>query len=189
MEGSGMKSIRPDLSKTCAEEPSKGHNRWHPDIPPAVEIAPGEELELDTRDTMDGQITPRSKSSDLKGLQTGRVHPLTGPVHVRGAEPGDLLEVELREMRPGSFGFTTIAPGFGLLRDLFDGHFLAKWTIKDGCAISAELPGVRIPDGSFFGVMGVAPSRLLRQEILLREEGLRRRGGMVLPPDPVGAVP
>ena len=63
------------------------------------------------------------------------------------------------------------------------------WNISDGYAESPDLPGVRIPGAPFMGTIGVAPSRKLRQEILLREEELRRRGGAVLGPEPDGAVP
>ena len=61
--------------------------------------------------------------------------------------------------------------------------------MRDGFAQSAQLPGVRIPEASFMGTIGVAPSRALRQEILLREDELLRRGGAVVGPTPAGAVP
>ena len=80
-------------------------------------------------------------------------------------------------------------PGFGFLRDAFPEPYIAKWTIKDGFAESADLPGVRIPDGSFVGVIGVAPSKELRETIQRREASLLGRGGMVLPPEKQGAVP
>ena len=117
------------------------------------------------------------------------VHPLTGPVFVAGAAPGDLLEVEIRDMKPAAFAYTVQVPGFGFLRDAFPDPYIAKWTIKDGFAESAELPGVRIPDGSFVGVIGVAPSKELRETARRREADLAGRGGMALPPEPQGAVP
>jgi formamidase len=60
------------------------------------------------------------------------VHPLTGPVYINGAEPGDILEVEIVEVEPDSFGFTIQVPGFGFLRDEFPDPYIAKWTIADG---------------------------------------------------------
>ncbi len=184
-----MKSIELDYSKNCAGEPTKGHNRWHPDIPPAVEAEPGEEVVLQTRNAIDGGVTPTSRNEDLLNIDLGLVHPLTGPVYVQGAEPGDLLEVNILNIESASWGFTTIIPGFGFLRDVFLDPYVVHWNISDGYAESPQLPGVRVLGAPFMGTIGVAPSRQLRQEILLREEELRRRGGAVLGPDPHGAVP
>ena len=184
-----MKSIELDYTKRCADEPTKGHNRWHPDIPPALEVEPGEEVVLQTRNAFDGGVTPNSRADDLRNVNLSLVHPLTGPVYVQGAEPGDLLEVNILNIEPARWGFTTIIPGFGFLRDLFLEPFVVHWNISDGYAESPDLPGVRIPGAPFMGTIGVAPSRRLRQEILLREEELRRRGGAVLGPEPNGAVP
>jgi len=184
-----LKSIELDYSKNCAGEPTKGHNRWHPDIPPALEVEPGEEVVLQTRNAIDGGVTPTSEPKDILNIDLGLVHPLTGPVYVQGAEPGDLLEVNILHIEPASWGFTTIIPNFGFLRDVFLDPYVVHWNISDGYAESPQLPGVRVPGAPFMGTIGVAPSRLLRQEILLREEELRRRGGAVLGPDPNGAVP
>jgi formamidase len=184
-----VKSITVDRGKRLADEPEKGHNRWHEAIPPVVEVAPGEEVEIETRDAFDGQITEATSADDLRRCDLNRVHPLTGPVFVTGAAAGDLLEVEICDMKPASFGYTVQVPGFGFLRDAFPEPYIAKWTIRDGFAESADLPGVRIPDGSFVGVIGVAPSKELRETIQRREANLLGRGGMVLPPEKQGAVP
>ncbi len=184
-----MKSIELDYTKRCRDEPAKGHNRWHPDIPPALEASPGEEVILQTRHAFDGQVTPNSVADDILGADLNLVHPLTGPVFVTGAEPGDLLEVNILGIEPASWGFTTIIPGFGFLRDIFLEPYIVHWNISDGFAESPGLPGVRVPGAPFMGTIGVAPSRQLRQEILLREDELRRRGGAVLGPEPSGAVP
>ena len=184
-----MKSIELDYSRPCAAEPHKGHNRWHPDIPPALYADPGEEVSLQTRHAFDGQITPSTRPADLLQTDLGLVHPLTGPVYVNGAEPGDLLETHIRGIEPAAWGFTTILPGFGFLRDRFTEPYIVHWRMEGGYATAEQLPGVRVPEASFMGTIGVAPSRELRQEILLREDELRRRGGMVVGPTPAGAVP
>ena len=184
-----MKSIELDYTKRCGDEPTKGHNRWHPDIPPAVEVDPGEEVVIQTRNAFDGGITPGSSADALRNVNLNVVHPLTGPVFVKGAEPGDLLEVDIMEVAPAKWGFTCIIPGFGFLRDLFTEPFLVHWNIGDGYAESPQLPGVRVPGAPFMGTIGVAPSRKLRQEILLREDELLRRNGFVLGPNPTDAVP
>jgi formamidase len=172
-----------------AEQSGKGHNRWHPDIAPAVRIAAGSQVELQTLDGLDGQINENTTKEDLPAIDMGRVHPLTGPVYVEGAEPGDLLAVKIEEIVPADRGFTMIMPGFGFLRDVFTEPFLVHWQMSGGFASSEQLPGVRIPGAPFMGVMGVAPSAELLNRIVAREADLLRRGGMVLPPDAASAVP
>ena len=129
-----MKSITVDYGKRLAQEPEKGHNRWHEAIAPVVEVAFGEEVEIQTRDAFDGQITTATTAEDLRRCDLNLVHPLTGPVFVAGAAPGDLLEVEIRDMKPAQFAYTVQVPGFGFLRDSFPEPYIAKWTIKDGFA-------------------------------------------------------
>jgi formamidase len=178
-----------DRSKPLAEQPSVGHNRWHPDIPPVVHAEPGDRVILETLDALDGQITPTSTATDVGGVNLDGVHPLTGPVYVNGAEPGDLLEIRIVDVEPAEFGFTVQVPGFGFLRDEFPDPFIVRWQIADGYATSADLPGVRIPGASFPGTIGLAPSHELMERVTAREQRLLERGGMVLPPSPAGAVP
>jgi formamidase len=184
-----LKTIEVDYTKRCADEPTKGHNRWHSDIPPAVEADPGEEVVMQTRNALDGEITPSSRPDDLRNVNLNLVHPLTGPVYVKGAEAGDLLEVNILSIESARWGFTSIIPGFGFLRDVFLDPYVVHWDINNSHAESQQLPGVRVPGAPFMGTIGIAPSRGLRQEILLREDELRRRGGAVLGPEPSGAVP
>lgn len=184
-----MKSIEIDRSKRLRDEPRKGHNRWHPDIEPVLEIAPGEELVLETRDAADCQIQPGMTVAELAGLDRKVAHPLTGPVYVQGAEPGDLLEVEHLDIAPESYGWTRIIPGLGFLRDLFREPFIVHWNLADGWATSAQLPGVRIPEGSFMGTTGVAPCRAQLEAWTRREADLVARGGIAAPPDAEDAVP
>jgi formamidase len=181
--------VRIDRAKTLAEEPQTGHNRWHEAIPPVVTVAPGDRVILECRDALDGQFSPTSTVEDVAKADLMPVHPLTGPVAVEGAEPGDLLEVRIEEIRPEPFGFTTQIPGFGFLRDVFTTPHIVRWKIADGWATSDDLPGVRIPGAPFMGVIGVAPSAELRATLTAREAEVASRGGAALPPDPIAAVP
>lgn len=181
--------VKIDRSKSLAQEPSSGHNRWHEDIPPIVKVEPGDQVVLPTRDALDGQLTPASTAEDVGRVDLGPAHALTGPVYVEGAEPGDLLEVKISAIEPERFGFTMQAPGFGFLRDLYPEPHLVRWEIHGGFAESRDLPGVRVPGAPFMGVIGVAPSRQLRETARAREAELAARGGVALPPDPAGAVP
>ena len=184
-----MKSIEIDRKKPLREQPSTGHNRLHPDVPPIVEVDEGEEVVLETRDGVDGQLGPGTTPAGMASMDAGAVHPLTGPVLVKGARPGDLLEVEFVDILPQPHAFTAIVPGLGFLRDIYTTPYIAHWKIADGWATSAELPGVRIPGAPFMGVSGVAPSRDQVKAWAKREQELLSRGGLVMAPDPAGAVP
>src|ERR671914_705727 len=184
-----MKSVEIDRSKRLKEEPHKGHNRWHPDIPPILEVDPDEEVVLETRDASDSQIKPGMTVADLEHLDTKVAHPLTGPVYIKGAKPGDLLEIEYLDIIAQPYGWTRNRPGAGFLRDLFPNPYLAHWEIKDGWATSPQLPGVRIINGSFMGTAGIAPSGAQLEEWTRREAELVKRGGTAFPPDPQDAVP
>jgi formamidase len=181
--------VRLDPHLPLFQQADKGHNRWHPDIAPIVRIAPGSVVELDTLDGLDGQIGPQTKNEDLASIDLGRVHPMTGPVYVEGAEPGDLLAVKIEAITTAERGFTCIMPGFGFLRDLFPKPFVVHWEMRGGFARSNELPRVRVPGAPFMGVMGVAPSHELLRRIVAREAELAQRGGMAMPPEPAGALP
>lgn len=184
-----MKEIRIDRSKCLAQEPHLGHNRYHPDIEPILEVAEGEEVLIETRDGVDGQLRPGTTEADIAKLDGGRIHPLSGPVYVKGAEPGDALEIEFLDIEPQGDGFSAIVPGLGFLRDLMTKPFLVHWTLKDGWATSAKIPGVRIPAAPFMGISAVAPSHQAMQAFREREGRLLERGGMALPPDPHAASP
>jgi formamidase len=181
--------VRVDFARSLAEQPETGHNRWHPDIPPVVTCEPGDEVVLQTRDAFDGQMGPQATLDTVAGPNLNVVHPLTGPVYVNGAEPGDLLEVEILEVEPDRYGYTVQVPGFGFLRDVFPDPYMARWRIDGGWATSEDLPGLRIPGSPFMGTIGLSPDRALMERTTAREQAAIDRGGFALPPDPTDAVP
>src|ERR671922_3108141 len=184
-----MKSTTTDRNKRLKEEPHLGHNRWPPDIPPIVEVDVGEEVVLETRDASDCQIKPGMTVADLNRLDAKVAHPLTGPVYIKGAKPGDLLEIEYLDIVPQPVGWTRNRPGAGFLRDLFTDSYLVHWEMKDGWATSPQIPGVRIPNGSFMGTAGIAPSHAQLEAWSRREADLVARGGVGVFPDPQKARP
>ena len=184
-----MQSIRIDRQKRLAAEPGCGHNRFHPDIAPIAEIGEGEEVALETRDALDGQLKPGTTVADFVSLDAGAVHPLTGPVYVKGAVPGDILEIEFTDIIAQPVAFSAIIPGLGFLRDVMTEPFLVHWQLTDGWATSADIPSVRIPGAPFMGVSGVAPSAAKLTEWTAREQRVIDKGGLAFPPDPAGAVP
>jgi formamidase len=182
-----------DPSRPLSEEPGTGHNRWHEAIEPVVEVDPGDTVVYETRDAFDGQLNSRSTAEDIGTASLGPVHPLTGPVFVKGAEPGDLLEAELVAIEADpweQWGYTVEVPGFGFLRDEFPDPYIIHWRLRGNeYAESEQLPGVRIRCNPHPGTLGLAPSAELRRRATEREAALAERGGFALPPDPDGAVP
>jgi formamidase len=182
-----------DPSKPLGEEPGTGHNRWHEAIEPVVEVDPGDTVVYETRDAFDGQLNTESTAEDVGNLDLSVVHPLTGPVFIKGAEPGDLLEVKLVAVDADpweQWGYTLEVPGFGFLRDEFPDPYIVHWRLHGNeYAESEQLPGVRIRCNPHPGVLGLAPSAELRQRATEREAELAERGGFALLPDPGGAVP
>jgi formamidase len=180
--------VRLDPDRPLREQPALGHNRWHPGLEPVAAVAPGDALTLELRDSMDGQVTPESTHDDLLELQAVS-HVLTGPVAVRGAEPGDLLELEILGYTTAGFGWTAVLPGVGALGDLVGRPYLVRWELAGVAARSDDLPGVEIPASTHAGVIGVAPSPELFDEALRRERTLADAGHPVRMPDRDTAFP
>ena len=176
-------------NRSIVQHPENSHNRVWPDLEPIATTDPGEQIELELRDGMDGQLPPTSDSSALGTIDLDANHPLTGPIEVRGTHPGDLLVVMPRRIEPDGFGTTAVIPGFGLLGDLFTEPYLVRWQVEGGVARSAELPGIAIRSRPFLGCVAVAPSPELFTEAARREQALADRGGFVLGPQPRSAVP
>ncbi|CAN5568706.1 acetamidase/formamidase family protein [soil metagenome] len=182
-----------DPSKPLGEEAETGHNRWHESIEPVVEVDPGDTVVYETRDAVDGQLSSSSTSSDVGNVDLNVVHPLTGPVFVKGAKPGDLLEAKIVAIESDpwdQWGYTVEIPGFGFLREEFDEPYIVHWRLHGNeYAESEQIPGVRIRCNPFPGTFGLAPSAELRRRAEQRETALAERGGFALPPEPAGAVP
>lgn len=173
-----------DTHESLLREPFTGHNRWHWDLTPAIECRSGDEVVLPTRDALDGQLNRLSTSEDISTIDRGRIHPLSGPVWIEGAEPGDLLQVDVLEVSPDSYGFTSQRPGLGLLHKDLTEPYLVHWELADGVATSAQLPGVEIIGDPFLGIMGVAPSASMVLNAMEREGASRNH-----PTEPTSAIP
>jgi acetamidase/formamidase len=133
------------------------HLAWDPAIPPIETVDDGAIIEFDLLDASGGQLTATSTIDDLGRLDFDRVDQVNGPIAVRGAAPGDTLQIELLEFEPADWGWTASIPGFGLLADQFPDPYL-RITKVPGAGERAEfLPGVRVPIVPFCGEVGVAP--------------------------------
>lgn len=132
------------------------HCRWDNSIAPLITVKAGEVVELETKEASDGQIRPGVGTDILANLDFSVIHPLTGPVAIEGAMPGDVLEVEMLDIRAKEWGWTGIIPGFGLLPDEFTEPYLNVWELHGDHAYFNE--HIRVPLEPFCGVMGVAPA-------------------------------
>ena len=149
------------------------HFGWDHSIPPVKTVAPGTTLEFECVDAGGGQVSKDTKAADLAGLDFSRVNPVTGPIFVEGAKPGDALKVTIGDFTPSGFGWTANIPGFGLLADQFPDPALYLWSYDK----SAKQPALytnnaRVPLKPFAGTIGLA----------LAEPGLHS----VVPPRRVG---
>jgi formamidase len=172
----------------CADDPNC-FNRYHPAIPPVLRADPGDHIVFETRDAFDSDLTLDSTADDVTALDLNLVHPMTGPVFIEGAERGDVLAVTLVDIEPDQYGYTIIVPGFGFLRDQFTEPYLVSWKLDRQAATSDQMPGVRVPMAAFMGSVGVLPGEPEIGAWLARETALAEAGGVVLAPQPIGALP
>ena len=134
--------------------PDPPHYVWDNSLAPRLIIQDGDTVTFETRDAADLHFSFDSTTADVATYEF-RGHPLTGPVLIEGARPGSVLEVEVLDVQPDSFGWTAILPGYGLLQEDFTEPYLRTWDLSDGK--NARLGDrFRIPLAPFCGVMGVA---------------------------------
>lgn len=135
------------------------HSTWNNALEPACTIEPGDVVRFSCRDATDGQIGPESTAADVAGLDIDPVHPLTGPVAIEGARPGDVLEVELLELEHQGWGYTLVLPGefgLGLLPEAFPEPALHVWELEGD--VGHFVDGIEVPLDPFPGIVGVAPA-------------------------------
>ena len=137
---------------------SHTHSRFSATIDPALRVPSGAVVEVFTKEASDGQVTPTSTAADLASLDFDPIHPLTGPVYVEGAEPGDVLAVTLHDIEVLGWGWAVVIPGFGFLQDRFDQPFKMGFDIGPDATHASFNDRIRIPLRPFAGVMGVAPA-------------------------------
>ena len=145
----------------------QGHSGWNNANAPVLRIAPGETIAFHPLDSSGGQITAASTAADLARLDFGKINPVTGPVFIDGAEPGDAIKVTLLDFTPSGWGWTANIPGFGLLADQFTDPRLHIWSYDPvGMAPALYGPGGRVPLKPFCGTIGLAPAEPGQQSIV-----------------------
>ncbi|MGP4019539.1 formamidase [Saccharopolyspora sp. 5N708] len=195
-----------DQSKSMREQAIPGHNRWHPDIPLAAMVRPGQEFRVECRDWTDSQLGNNDSANDVRDVNLDLTHMLSGPIGVEGAEPGDLLIVDLLDLGPipqqvgdvsgQGWGYTGVfakANGGGFLTDYFPDAYKAIWDFHGQQCTSRHLPGIRYTGITHPGLIGTAPSadllaRWNRREQALIDTDPDRVPPLGLPPTPPGAL-
>jgi acetamidase/formamidase len=132
------------------------HGSWDHSIAPVLHIAPGDTVVVELQNASGGQLRRESAASELATLDLARINPVTGPIFVEGAKPGDTLVVEILQLDVDTWGWTANIPGFGLLADRFTEPVLHTSRIAGG---TIDLfTGMRIPCVPMIGTIGVAPA-------------------------------
>jgi len=134
------------------------HNKFSRTIPPVLRVPSGAVIEVRTEEATDGQLNINSTAADVPSVKFDPIHPLTGPVYVEGAEPGDVLAVKLLEIEVGDWGWSGVFPGFGFLADEFTEPWLKTFKLGKEARSVKFSDKITIPLKPFAGVMGVAPA-------------------------------
>ncbi|KAK9472265.1 Acetamidase/Formamidase [Dipodascopsis tothii] len=170
-------AVKVDLNTPAWEQPQL-HNRWHPDVPFSCKVKPGEVFKLECLDWTGGQIGNNDSADDIKNADLSRIHYLTGPVEVEGAEAGDVLVVEIQDVQPldeQPWGYCAIFDknnGGGFLDSHYPNAAKAIWDFEGIFCSSRHIPGVRFPGLIHPGIMGCKPSAELLAEWNRRETEL-----------------
>jgi acetamidase/formamidase len=157
---------RPEPERTAAREipeaqfflsSGQTHNKFSRAIPPVLRVPSGAVIEAETKEATDGQLHFDSRAEDINSVAFEPIHPLTGPVYVEGAAPGDVLAVTLHKIELGDWGWAAVFPGFGFLAEEFIAPALKTWKFEAGAKTARFSEKISIPLRPFPGVMGVAP--------------------------------
>jgi acetamidase/formamidase len=132
------------------------HSRWNRALEPRLTIAPGDTVHMSCLDASGGQVKPGASLEDFLAIDRGRIHALTGPIRIDSAQPGDVLEVQVLQVEHRGWGWSSVVPGLGFLKDQFRDPYLFHWTLDP--EVSRSLGPAVVPLRPFCGVMGVAPA-------------------------------
>lgn len=130
------------------------HSVWDRSLQPRLHVAPGDEVQIDCVDASGGQVAPGMALAEYLKIDRTRIHALTGPISIEGAEPGDALQIDVLATRHSGWGWSSIVEGLGFLKERFHEPYLFHWSLE-GEETRSLAPAV-VPVRPFLGVMGVA---------------------------------
>jgi acetamidase/formamidase len=142
-------------------DPARIHHEWDADLEAVVKVDSGDVVHFDIKAAGEGQVWPGAKFEDTR-FDFDTIYNLCGPVYVNGARPGDMLEIEVLDLRAGDWGWTAFLPGMGLLAEDFPEGYVRTFDLTQGNTTTL-VPGVEIPIAPFLGVMGNHPGTAGRQ--------------------------
>jgi acetamidase/formamidase len=131
------------------------HSRWNRALPPRLTIEPGDTVHFECLDSSGAQVHPMMTLPEYLAIDRALIHALTGPVFVGGAEPGDVLQIDVLEVAHKGWGWTSVVEGLGFLKERFSEPFLFLWELEH--EVSRSLAPAVVPLRPFCGIMGVAP--------------------------------
>jgi acetamidase/formamidase len=137
---------------TLAAEPT--HSVWDRSLEPRLRIEAGDEVQIECVDASGSQVQPGMTTAEYLKIDRAKIHALTGPIWIEGAEPGDVLEIDVLSTRHAGWGWSSVVEGLGFLKERFHEPYLFHWQL-DGESTSSLEPAV-VPVRPFLGVMGVA---------------------------------
>lgn len=167
-----------DLNKAPEQQDIRTHNRWHPDIPMVEMFKPGDEFRVECYDWTGGQIGNNDSANDVRDVDLTRVHYLSGPFGVEGAEPGDLMVVDILDIGPlegSEWGFNGLFDkknGGGFLTEHYPEAAKSCWDFHGIYTTSRHVPKVRYPGLIHPGLIGCLPDHKLLAEANRREAAL-----------------
>ena len=134
------------------------HSRWNAALAPRLTIASSDVVDFECQDSSGAQVHPGMSVEEFQGIDRGRIHALTGPVAIAGAEPGDVLQIDVLEIQHKGWGWSSVIPGLGFLKQRFTEPFLFHWELEP--LVSRSLGPAIVPLRPFCGILGVAPAEL-----------------------------
>jgi len=140
------------MEHALSAEPT--HSVWDRAIEPRLRIQPGAEAEIECIDASGGQVKPGMTVAEYLRIDRTRIHALTGPICIEGAEPGDVLQVDVLATRHSGWGWSSIVEGLGFLKEHFREPYLFHWLLEGD--VTHSLKPAAVPVRPFLGVMGVA---------------------------------
>jgi len=130
------------------------HSVWDRTLEPRLRVESGDQVHFECVDASGGQVNPVMTTEEFQSVDRTRIHALTGPVWVEGAEPGDVLQIDVLATQHRGWGWSSVIEGLGFLKDRFRTPTLFHWQL-DGDETRSLWPAI-VPIRPFLGVMGVA---------------------------------